>query len=302
LSTLDVVKQRAATARPLGRVSPVDVGIDLHDRIRTRVRRWGDLGGFEQWHIQSSPGSALRFHADRFALTSQAPGGRINCVAKVRGRICENRPDAAQIYNPGDLHVQIRLPSPESYYVAMLDPTYVQSYAAEAGVGARKVEAYDLQVDHPELVGALQRLHHACQHAVDPLARQCALAQATSAFLERGTEARPVTSKSGNPRALTRAREMLEELYEDAVTLDELCAHAGLSKEHLIRSFGRAYGLPPHQYLMTVRVTRARRLLARGVPSATVATSCGFFDQSHMVRHFRRQLGLTPVAYAKAST
>jgi len=46
------------------------------------------------------------------------------------------------------------------------------------------------------------------------------------------------------------------------------------------------------------RVDRARALLLDGVPPARVAVECGFHDQPHLTRHFRRQVGTTPAAYA----
>jgi AraC-like DNA-binding protein len=54
------------------------------------------------------------------------------------------------------------------------------------------------------------------------------------------------------------------------------------------------FGLPPHQYLLQLRVDAARRLLAAKVPASEVAADVGFADQSHFVRRF---LGVTPGRY-----
>ncbi|HMJ74604.1 MAG TPA: helix-turn-helix domain-containing protein [Iamia sp.] len=66
----------------------------------------------------------------------------------------------------------------------------------------------------------------------------------------------------------------------------------------MVRVFTRRYGLPPHRYRVGRRVDRARALLLDGVPPARVAVECGFHDQPHLTRHFRRQVGTTPAAYA----
>jgi transcriptional regulator GlxA family with amidase domain len=56
--------------------------------------------------------------------------------------------------------------------------------------------------------------------------------------------------------------------------------------------------MPPHRYLLAQRILRARRLLESGEPIAAVAAATGFVDQSHLHRHFRRGLDVTPAEYA----
>jgi AraC-like DNA-binding protein len=68
---------------------------------------------------------------------------------------------------------------------------------------------------------------------------------------------------------------------------------------HLVRAFSGAYGIAPHQYLMSRRVDRARRLLLDGRPPGEVATVTGFYDQSHLTRHFRKLVGVTPGRYTR---
>ncbi|MEV6212961.1 helix-turn-helix transcriptional regulator, partial [Kitasatospora sp. NPDC051914] len=68
---------------------------------------------------------------------------------------------------------------------------------------------------------------------------------------------------------------------------------------HLVRAFSAAFGIAPHQYVMSRRVDLARRLLLGGRPPGEVATADGFYDQSHLTRHFKRVLGTTPGRYAR---
>lgn len=76
-------------------------------------------------------------------------------------------------------------------------------------------------------------------------------------------------------------------------------AHAvGMSPRAFERSFVREYGLPPQQYLKRLRIQTACRLLVDTRESiAGIALCCGFADQSHLTREFRRVTGLTPGAY-----
>jgi AraC-like DNA-binding protein len=98
--------------------------------------------------------------------------------------------------------------------------------------------------------------------------------------------------------ALRRARELLCDELAGNVTLDELAGAAGISRHRLSRLFGAAYGMPPHRFQLACRIGAARRMLERGVPVAEVALEAGFVDQSHLHRHFRKTLGMTPARYA----
>jgi AraC-like DNA-binding protein len=73
-----------------------------------------------------------------------------------------------------------------------------------------------------------------------------------------------------------------------------------MSAFHLVRQFRRYYGVPPYRYLELVRVERAKLLLRSGARISHVAFATGFSDQSHLTRHFKRVLGVTPGSYARS--
>ncbi len=97
---------------------------------------------------------------------------------------------------------------------------------------------------------------------------------------------------------LRRACELLFDELAGNVTLDELERAAGVSRHRLSRMFRAAYDMPPHRFQLAHRIRIARQMLERGVAIAEVAQATGFFDQSHLHRHFRRTLGITPAQYA----
>jgi AraC-like DNA-binding protein len=99
--------------------------------------------------------------------------------------------------------------------------------------------------------------------------------------------------------ALGRACEFLQDELAGNVTLAELERAAGVSRHRLSRIFRAAYGMPPHRFQLAQRIRMARQMLERGVAIAEVAQATGFFDQSHLHRHFRRTLGMTPASYAR---
>ena len=75
-------------------------------------------------------------------------------------------------------------------------------------------------------------------------------------------------------------------------------AFAGLTRFELVRRFRRQTGLTPHAFQTNVRIARARTMLSAGEPIARVAASCGFADQPHLTRVFRRAVGVTPGRFA----
>lgn len=97
---------------------------------------------------------------------------------------------------------------------------------------------------------------------------------------------------------LQRARDYLHANLAEPIRLAELAAVADLSGGTLIERFKARYGLPPHRYLVQLRVEEARRLLRSGASIAEAAYAVGFADQSHLTRKFRDILGVTPARYS----
>ncbi|MFJ8538721.1 AraC family transcriptional regulator [Streptomyces sp. NPDC093591] len=102
-----------------------------------------------------------------------------------------------------------------------------------------------------------------------------------------------------DPALARRLRELLDERVVEGLSLEEAAGLLQAHPAHLVRVFSTAYGIAPHQYLNSRRVDRARRLLLEGRPPGEVATETGFFDQSHLTRHFRKLVGITPGRYAR---
>ncbi|MCP3755881.1 AraC family transcriptional regulator [Streptomyces sp. TBY4] len=103
------------------------------------------------------------------------------------------------------------------------------------------------------------------------------------------------------PDTAVRLRELLDARVLGGITLEEASALLGHAHPtHLIRSFRKAFGLPPHAYLTGLRVARARRLLLAGMRPAEAAVAAGFYDQAHLARHFGRHVGISPGRFARS--
>ena len=86
----------------------------------------------------------------------------------------------------------------------------------------------------------------------------------------------------------------IEANFSERVTLNDLASVAELSVFRLVTVFRRETGISPYRYLSAVRVRKAQELMRNGVAPAIAAIEVGFFDQSHLCRHFRTICGMTP--------
>jgi AraC family transcriptional regulator len=97
------------------------------------------------------------------------------------------------------------------------------------------------------------------------------------------------------PRQLQRVTDHLQEHISDPVTPVELAELLGMSRSHFCRAFKASTGLPPHAWLMSLRVRRARELIMSTDQSLVdIALVTGFSDQPHFTRVFSRFAGMTP--------
>ncbi|MCG8605900.1 AraC family transcriptional regulator [bacterium] len=62
---------------------------------------------------------------------------------------------------------------------------------------------------------------------------------------------------------VTRAKEYIIENYYESISLDQLARISGMSPYYLLRTFRCAVGLPPHEFLLSIRIERAKELLTR---------------------------------------
>jgi AraC family transcriptional regulator len=99
-------------------------------------------------------------------------------------------------------------------------------------------------------------------------------------------------------KSARRVQEYLREHFTEKVHVAELAAVAGISPNHFIVRFAKTFGMPPHRYLINLRLDMAEQLLAEGeVSLAEIAYMTGFSDQSHLATTMKRYRGKTPTEF-----
>jgi len=181
---------------------------------------------------------------------------------------------------------------------------YVDGDHAAATLGAARAmgrPAGDVVIGRRSVSRRLARAHRLLVGGGADLEHDEALTATLAAL--RSLLAAGAAERSRRPRAaVLRAREYLDGHFTERVSLDELARLAGVSPYHLTRSFHSELGLPPSAYQRQLRVELAKEQLRAGAAAARVAADCGFADQPHLVRQFKRVVGVTPGAFAAAAT
>lgn len=99
-------------------------------------------------------------------------------------------------------------------------------------------------------------------------------------------------------REMGRVVRLMREQFRREIANEELAAAMGVSVSAFERRFSRHFQTTPQQYLKRLRVTEAcRALIHNDAPLVEIALACGFCDQSHFGREFRRCMGETPRQY-----
>ena len=129
------------------------------------------------------------------------------------------------------------------------------------------------------------------------------LGQQPSVQPTAGYGARPVPPGALATWQARRVIDYIEQHLGAKLTTEDIAAAIGLSKSHFSRAFRSTLGTSPMAYVAARRVERAKQMMLASAESlADVALDCGFADQSHLNRQFRRTVGMTPGRWRRSST
>ncbi len=264
---------------------------------QAKLWRAQELGNLELLRATYLNHAFARHTHEEFMIGVIERGG---CAFYYRGATHVAAPGSLVFINPGEVHDGSGARAGHMTYRALYpDVALLQQAASELAGKPRGIPYFAAPVVEDEpLSGLVRRLHLLLEEPASPLERESGFLWTFALVIGRYAEYRPSLFPLGKEHlAVRRAREYLEAHHAEQVTLAQLARIADLSPFHLLRVFRAALGLPPHAYLTQLRVARAKTLLSLGMSIPQVAFEAGFVDQSHLTRHFKRFVGVTPGQY-----
>lgn len=98
-----------------------------------------------------------------------------------------------------------------------------------------------------------------------------------------------------------RIKRHIESNLDGSIQVADLAAMARLSAGYFSNAFKVSFGQSPHAYIVSRRLARAKELMTSSTLSlCTIAFDCGFSDQAHLCRQFRRATGASPNAWRRS--
>jgi AraC family transcriptional regulator len=185
----------------------------------------------------------------------------------------------------------------------LMEPAYVAAQLESRGLPSERAELRDLP-PRPDiglfqsgtlLADALSRglagdeLY--CEILIDAMVTRIVTRHATL------TSGRTPYRESLSPAKLRALVDFIEGNLASPLRLPDLAAAAALSQAHLARAFRNAIGISLHRYVLQRRLRLARDLLSASNDSVqSVATQCGFANDAHLSKAYKRVFGMTPAA------
>jgi AraC-like DNA-binding protein len=206
------------------------------------------------------------------------------------------------LINPGEMHTG-EAASEQGWTYRMLYPdvSLLQRAASEIAGRQQDIPFFPSPVvNDPMIAAQLLQLHASLQDPSSALERDSQFLWVLAQLILRHADSHAFLRPVRGERAwVQQVRAYLEDHYAENVTLEQIASSVNLSPFHLLRVFRDVVGLPPHMYLTQLRVTRARQMLKASLRPVEVALAVGFTDQSHLTKHFKSLVGVTPAQYAQ---
>jgi AraC-like DNA-binding protein len=206
------------------------------------------------------------------------------------------------VFNPGLVH-EGRPATEEGWRYRMFYPSPALVSRVLEGAQDRTVSGEwgfgQHVIDDAELYREFENLHVSSQLRETLLERETRIAVFLRRLFKRHGNFSPERTRARiAPRTVGIVRDYLHANAEHQVSIGDLAQAACVSGTQVIRAFSAETEMPPHSYLVSLRVDRAKALLRAGTSPAATALHVGFSDQSQLTRHFKRVTGVTPGRFA----
>lgn len=212
-----------------------------------------------------------------------------------RGSARHSLPGQIVVLHPDELHDgRSGDGAPFRYRTAYIAPAEMQRV-----LSGRTLPFVDGGIsEDPTLRRAVCALLEDLAHPLEALEFEQALHDLTVALLAVAGLESP--ARTPDCAAVTRARDYIDANLDRSFQLEDLELVTGCDRWQLSRDFRALLGASPYRFLIFRRLDQARRMMKGRHCLADVAQACGFSDQSHFTRQFKKTFGMTPKVWVAA--
>ena len=212
-------------------------------------------------------------------------------------------PQNVVFMNPEEVHTGYSAEGlPLTYRMLYPSVSLIQKIANEVNISGFPYFR-EAVVENKCLSNNVLALHTALEASHSQFEKQSLLVEILSAILRRYANSKsPSVSEAKEHQAVRLIKEYLHDNFSSHIALENLAKVTHLNRSYLIRVFRQTVGMPPYTYLTQIRVRKAKQFLRQGLSVAETAIAVGMADQSHLTRHFKQILGITPGYYRQMST
>jgi AraC-like DNA-binding protein len=271
-------------------------GLEVRETRRARVFRYWyarNLPGIEAVSVSGIPAGWSELH-ETFTVCTVERGAPV--PYRCRSRSLARCPRVGMLVGPGQLHTDQTEPGPSAYRILRIAPRAITRAATRLGLSSANLTVAEHDIPSAATNELFLSLHIALESGIEGAAIHRLVDACVGEIVRRcTTKAVPAVER----RDVRRAREFIRDNLHEPLTLADVAAAAGRGRWGFSALFRDQVGLPPHQYIVQMRLARARTLLAMGRPCGDVALEVGFFDQSHLNRWFGRAYGVSPGEYQR---
>jgi AraC-like DNA-binding protein len=269
----------------------------IQEAVSFRRRR--EIAGIEVRSVENSAHD-FRYYTPDFEFLISS-GWRGDIVQSRRRALLE--PGALVCLRPGDV-CSGRMTEPGSRDSLHIEHEVLAALLLEHGVALENTRFRFYTRMSARLAAAIAKALAVIAPGPTPEEVRSALSEFVRVLLDEAFDDAPHPSAelSSARNSADRVKQCLENDPSMNVDLAAVARETGMSRFRALRVFKRWYGLPPHAYQLRVRVGLVQKSLRSGSRPAEAAAEYGFVDQSHLTRHFRRLLGVTPAAYARVGS
>jgi AraC-like DNA-binding protein len=218
------------------------------------------------------------------------------------GKKCRCEPGKVLAVEPGAVHHEIPADEPPRYIGIFVEREYFEGELALYPAPRPQTFAFRSFTPGPELIAILKAFMQEAEARLpgrEPLLDAIG-ARIVHSLIRAALQVPAMPDRIGDRIEIHRVIEHLHRHYADKVTVAELARIAAMSTAHFSRVFRSETGHPPLDYLIRLRLQKARLLLLADSASVTeIALKCGFATPSHFAACFQRDCGITPSEYRK---